>query len=201
MNYQDQQVFFSPQCYILLIYLHHQKEMIAQHPAGPSVVLFKGKSFQLPIQRSRVKVPVLLHLQMLEVAYLRGFWSIKNQNIMTKSVILLGRERTNLSLLDLLRIMEFGLFLQMAMNGLFGIIGERCKIMKKQHLYSSFCPKIQAEYYWPFIVLFCLNPLIKVRQAVTVEICMGTAGRQVPYFKPFHLLLGIGKLKMFFQYV
>lgn len=67
--------------------------MIAQHPAGPSVVLFKGKSFQMPIQRSRVKVPVLLHLQMLEVAYLRRFWSVKNQNIRTKSVVFLGTER------------------------------------------------------------------------------------------------------------
>lgn len=99
--------------------------MIAQHPAGPSVVLFKGKSFQMPIQRSRVKVPVLLHLQMLEVAYLRRFWPIENQNIITKSVILLRTERSNFCILDLLGIMEFGLFPQMAMNGLFGIIGER----------------------------------------------------------------------------
>lgn len=66
--------------------------MIAQHPAGPSVVLLKGKSFQMPIQRSRVKVPVLLLLQMLEVAYLRRFWPIKNQNTITKSVILLGAQ-------------------------------------------------------------------------------------------------------------
>lgn len=67
--------------------------MIAQHPAGPSAVLFKGKSFQMPMQRSRVKVPVLLLLQMLEVAYLRRFWPIKNQNIIAKSVTLLGTER------------------------------------------------------------------------------------------------------------
>lgn len=107
MNYQDQQVFFSPQHYILLIYLHHQKEMIAQHPAGPSVVLFKGKSFQMPIQRSRVKVPVLLLLQMLEVAYFRRFWPIKNKNIITKSLILLGTERLNCCILDLLGIMEY----------------------------------------------------------------------------------------------
>lgn len=67
--------------------------MIAQHPAGPSVVLFKGKSFQMPMQRSRVKIPVLLLVQMLEVAYLRRFWPIKNQIIIAKSVILLGTER------------------------------------------------------------------------------------------------------------
>lgn len=60
--------------------------MIAQHPAGPSVVLFTGKSFQMPIKRSRVKVPALLHLQMLEVAYFRRFWPFKRKHTIKKNL-------------------------------------------------------------------------------------------------------------------
>ena len=71
--------------------------MIAQHPAGPSVVLLKGKCFQMPIQRSRVKVPVLLHSQMLEVAYLGRFWPFKSKHIITESLSLLGTERPHLA--------------------------------------------------------------------------------------------------------
>lgn len=63
--------------------------MIVQHPAGPSVVLFKGKSFQMPIQRPRVKVPVLLHSQILEVAYCRRFGLFRSKDIITKSLSLL----------------------------------------------------------------------------------------------------------------
>lgn len=63
--------------------------MIAQHPAGPSFVLFKGKFFQMPIQRSRIKVPVLLHLQILEAAYFRRFWPFKSKHIITKCLSIL----------------------------------------------------------------------------------------------------------------
>lgn len=110
------------------MYLYHQKETIAQHPAGPSVVLLKGKSFQMPIQRSRVRVPILLHSQMLEVAYFVKFWPFRNKRLITISLSPSGTKRPNPCVLDSLWITEFGFLSQMARNALSVLIEGRRKI-------------------------------------------------------------------------
>lgn len=143
--------------------------MIAQHPAGPSVVLFKDKSFQMPIQRSRVKVPVLLHSQMLEVAYFRRFWPFKSKHIIAKSLSLLGTERPNPCILDSLWIMEFGFLPQMAMNGLSMFIEGGSKIANsKSTTFVFLC--LSRILGWILLASHCaFLPPIKVRWAFSVK--------------------------------
>lgn len=100
-NYWDQSISFHPMLHFTNLY--HWKNVTVQHPAWPSVVPFRGESFQMPIQRSRFKVPVLCS-QVLKVAYFRRCGPFRIKHIITKSLSLLWMGRPNNCGLDSLRI-------------------------------------------------------------------------------------------------